>query len=198
VMFVTMKNVSSRTYTAENKADHEKTLVIEHPLAGGSTLVDTPKPFETTDSFYRFRVPAPAKKTVTFVVKEQNVIEQRLALLPLDVSQLIFYSKNAEIPANVRASLGKAIQLKQAMVDIDRQINDKNSQVNAITVEQSRIRENMKTVGQTSQYYQRLLEKLNEQESSIEKLQHDRDDLLAKRDAARKELESYLGDLSVG
>jgi hypothetical protein len=198
VMFLTMKNVSSRTYTAENKSDHEKTLVIEHPVTGNSTLVDTPKPFETTEAFYRFRVPAAAKKTATFVVKEQNVIDQRLALLPMDVNQLIYFSKNAEIPANVRASLGKAIQLKQAMVDIDRQISEKNGQVNAITVEQNRIRENMKTVGQTSQYYQRLLEKLNEQESSIEKLQHDRDDLLAKRDAARKELESYLGDLNIG
>jgi septal ring factor EnvC (AmiA/AmiB activator) len=56
----------------------------------------------------------------------------------------------------------------------------------------------MKTVGQTSQYYQRLLTKLNDQESSIEKLQHERDDLQVKRDAARKELEDYLRELTVG
>ena len=36
----------------------------------------------------------------------------------------------------------------------------------------------MKTVSQTTEYYQRLLGKLNEQESSIETLQKERDDLI--------------------
>ena len=74
----------------------------------------------------------------------------------------------------------------------------RTQQISDITVEQNRIRENMKTVGQTSQYYQRLLAKLNDQESSIERLQRERDDLLVKRDAARKDLEDYLRTLTVG
>ncbi len=56
----------------------------------------------------------------------------------------------------------------------------------------------MKTVDQKSQYYERLLAKLNEQESTIEKLQKERDDLLVKRDAQRKALEDYLNGLTVG
>ena len=47
----------------------------------------------------------------------------------------------------------------------------------------------MKTVSSGSQYYDRLLAKLNEQESSIESLQKERITLSVSRDAARKELE---------
>jgi predicted transcriptional regulator len=66
------------------------------------------------------------------------------------------------------------------------------------TAEQARLRENMKTVAQSSQYYERLLAKLNEQESSIERLQKERDDLTAKRESMRRELSEYLDSLNVG
>jgi hypothetical protein len=56
----------------------------------------------------------------------------------------------------------------------------------------------MRTVSNTTPYYQRLLTKLNEQESQLESLHTDRDALTIKRDAARKELEDYLSNLSVG
>jgi septal ring factor EnvC (AmiA/AmiB activator) len=47
-------------------------------------------------------------------------------------------------------------------------------------------------------YYARLLAKLNDQESSIERLQRERDDLIARRDAARKQLDDYLANLQIG
>ena len=55
----------------------------------------------------------------------------------------------------------------------------------------------MKTVAPKTQYYERLLAKLNEQESSIEKLQKERDDLQAKLETQREGLSDYLGKLSV-
>jgi hypothetical protein len=56
----------------------------------------------------------------------------------------------------------------------------------------------MKTVAQGSAYYNRLLSKLNEQESSIESLQKERTTMTAARDAARKEMEDYVSALTVG
>ena len=99
---------------------------------------------------------------------------------------------------NVRDALNKAIQLKQAVIDTERLINDRTTDVNTITTEQGRIRENMKTVDQKTQYYERLLTKLNEQETLLEKLQADCDELTKKLDAQRKELEDYLSNLTVG
>ena len=55
VLTVTRKHVFSQDYVAENKSDHDKTLIIEHPLRQGWTLVDTDKPIETTETLYRFK-----------------------------------------------------------------------------------------------------------------------------------------------
>ena len=55
----------------------------------------------------------------------------------------------------------------------------------------------MKTVAQSTQYYERLLSKLNEQESSIEGLQRERAALVVKRDAARKEFDDYINTLTI-
>jgi peptidoglycan hydrolase CwlO-like protein len=98
----------------------------------------------------------------------------------------------------VRDAISRAIQLRQAVIESDRQILDRTRQVQAITEEQNRIRENMKTVGQTTQYYERLLAKLNEQESDIERLQDERDELMRRRDTERAALEEYLNNLVVG
>ncbi len=198
LLYVDRKFVSSQEYLADNKSDKEKTLVVEHPVRQGWTLVDSPKPYETTASMNRFKVAAPARKVTSLLVKEQSVQTQTVALLGTDITQLLVYSKTGEIPGDVRAAVAKAAQLAGVVSDVERQITQRAQQIAEIGVEQNRIRENMKTVGQTSQYYQRLLAKLNDQESSIEKLQHERDDLLVKRDAARKELEEYLRDLTVG
>jgi hypothetical protein len=50
-------------------------------------------------------------------------------------------------------------------------------------------------VSSAYQYYDRLLTKLNEQESSIERLQKERDAFASQRDAARRQLDDYLRDL---
>jgi hypothetical protein len=53
-------------------------------------------------------------------------------------------------------------------------------------------------VAPSTQYYERLLAKLNEQESSIETLQKERTALSARRDALRVELMEYISTLTVG
>ena len=95
-------------------------------------------------------------------------------------------------------ALNKVIARKQAMVETERQIADRTRQTAEITTEQSRLRENMKTVAQNSDYYKRLLQKLNDQESQLEKLATERTGLQAKRDEQRKELEQFLSTLNVG
>jgi chromosome segregation ATPase len=147
---------------------------------------------------YRFKGTAVANKITTLTVKEESVSPTTIAILSADVGQLLQYSRTNEIPKEVRDALAKAAQMRQSLVDVERDINARSQHIAEITAEQTRIRENMKTVSQTSQYYQRLLSKLNEQESAIEGLQKERDDLAAKRDDLRRQLEEYLNGLTLG
>ena len=197
MMLLSRKLEETKSYVIDNKGDKSKVIVIEHPVRRGWKLVDTQEPYETTASHYRFRVKVGPNVQSTLTVKEELVQTESLAMVPMDVTQLVAYTRTSDISASVRNALGKAIQLKQEMVDLDRQIAVDNQRVAEISTEQARIRENMKTVEKSGQYYDRLLAKLNEQESQIEKLQADRASLTTRRDGVRKELEEYLNALVI-
>ena len=198
VLYVSNKFVSTQEYAVENKTSKDKVVVIEHPVRPGFKLVDTQAPIETTPTVYRFKGTAVANKITTLTIKEESVSGNSIAILSADVGQLLQYSRTGEIPKDVRDALAKAAQLRQGIVDVEREINTRSQRIAEITAEQTRIRENMKTVSQTTQYYERLLAKLNEQESSIESLQKERDSLTQKRDSLRKDLEDYLNGLTLG
>ena len=195
VLQLQTKHVASREYRAENKGDDEKTLVIEHPVRPGWKLVDTQTPVETTPTVYRFQGKSAPKKITRLVVREELVTDESIVILNVDPGTLLTYSRSSVLSKDVRDGLAKAVQLRQSVTDTERQMADRTQRLAQITQEQARIREDMKTVAATTAYYARLLAKLNEQESTIERLQRERDELSSRRDSQRRELEEYLANL---
>lgn len=198
VLSLDHKVVNTHEYELDNKGDTDKQVVIEHAIDPGATLVDTPKPIETTPQYYRFQGTATAHKVTTLTVKQEFVYTQTVALLTSAATDLMAVSKGGRLPAAVRDAIIKVAALKQAVTETDRLIAERTKELADISTEQSRLRENMRTVGQTTAYYQRLLEKLNEQESHIERIQSERSALQAKRDSQHVELGAFTASLSVG
>jgi hypothetical protein len=198
VLYLQRKYQSGQTYVAENKADADRTLLVEHPIRQGWKLFDTPSPEESTEQLHRFRTVVPAGKQASLTVKEEIVSGETVAILPMDVEQILVYSRTGEVPRDVRDALAKAAEYKRAMSETQRQLNETAGRLQAISNEQDRIRENLRTVDQKSQYYNRLMTKLNEQETQIEQFQAQRDQLQEKLDQQRGELEAFLKDLNVG
>ena len=124
------------------------------------------KPDETTEQVYRFKGSVPAGKQSKLAVKQEIITAQQIAILPSDIGQLEFFSAPARSQSRSRGRVGKAVAMKYAMVDTQRQIEQRQQRVNEVSQEQNRIRENMKTVASNarSEYYTRLLKKLDERE----------------------------------
>jgi hypothetical protein len=198
VLQLTRKSVLMQEYIAENRADRDKVLVVEHPFRKGWTLLETPKPMEITDTLYRFREAIRAGKTAILTVKEEIIHGETVAILPTDLGQIESYSRMGEIPKEVRDALVKAMSLKGALVETERQLQERRQQLTEITNEQQRIRENMAAVSTTSQYYTRLLTKLNDQETTMEKLQGEIEELKRIFERQRHELETYLSNTTIG
>jgi hypothetical protein len=197
ILYVTHKLVNTQSYVAENKSDHDKVLIVEHPRQAGWDLVDSPTPLEKTDSVYRFREAVGAGKAEKLTVKEQLVTDETISLINCDPGPLDFYRQQGQIPKPIVDALSKAIAMKQPMVDTQRQMDEAKGRLSDITTEQSRIRDNLKSVKETTQYYTRLMTKLNDQEDEIEKTQKSAADLQKQLDQERSDLEQYLGNLSV-
>jgi DNA repair exonuclease SbcCD ATPase subunit len=190
--------VTTMEYQADNKSTRDKTLIIEHPFTQGWKLIAPEQPLETTRTLYRFRGLAAAGKVTTLTVTEERVQWQSLTMLSANLPQLISYSTRGELEPAVREAVIRAIQMRQGIIDLEKQVADRAEQLSAIAQEQERIRENMRTVGQSTQYYERLLAKLNQQESQIELLQRERESLQQQLETQRTALADYLGGLTIG
>ena len=198
VLYVARRNTFSQTYVADSKADADKTLIVEHPARPGLKLVDSTTPYESTEQLHRFRVPLPAGKQAELTVKQQITTDEAVALLPADLDAVVVYSRMREIPQQVRDALAKAADLKRAVVETERQIEQIDERVNAITNDQSRIRENLKTPNTGERYRARLAETLDQQETELQQLRDKRAALQRALDERRAALEQYLGSLTVG
>jgi hypothetical protein len=199
VLYLTFKEVMSQDYAAENKGDKDKTLMIEHARAGGEwKLVEPAKADETTDALYRFKGTVQAGKGTKLTVRQELVRREEVAILPMDPESALFYSRSGELPKDVRDALVKAAQLKQAVADTQRQSQDRQEMVNRIGQEQARLRENLKTVAQNTEYYTRLVKKLDEQESQVEALQKEVAGFERTAEQQQKALDDYVNALSVG
>jgi hypothetical protein len=198
VLWLTYKQTFSQDYTAEDKSENPKTLLIEAPKHADWTLLEPKKPIETTDALYRFEGHIEPHHPSKLTVREEHTQMQEMAILPMDMTVVAAYARTGEIPQPVKDALGKAAQLKSALVDTQRQIQEAQQKLSEITAEQSRIRENMKAVSQSSDYYKRLLTELDAQETTIQDQHKQVADLQKQQDRQQKELEDYLANLSVG
>src|SRR5205085_1838702 len=64
----------TRTYTVRNLDAKAKTLIIEHPIRPGYTLL-SPKAVEKTSTNYRFEIALAANATAELVVNEERVYD---------------------------------------------------------------------------------------------------------------------------
>ncbi len=199
-LIVSHKDITSIEYVADNKGDKEKTLVIEHLARPNWTLSDSLKPVETTIGLHRFQIAVPAHQTSKLKVNEEQIRFESINMLDMGglVPRLLLqYSQSGKIPARVRDAIAKGMTLQRAAAETQRLMNANSQQLQQFNAEANRIRENMKVVGQSTPYYKRLLSKLDEQESTIEKLQNESKALQDKYNAQRAELMAYLENLSL-
>ncbi len=198
VLEMSAKQRNIRTYAIKNSAARDRRVIVEHPLRHDTELVDTPAPSEKTAQLYRFDRAVAAGKTDTLTVTEERVTRSRIAILPTDASSLLIYVRNTALPKSVRDALQRIIEKKRGLSEIERQIDEARSQIGEITTEQERIRSNMRTVDKNTSYYNRLLKKLNDQETDLEAIRVRIQELEDDRDARRKAFEQELKDLHIG
>lgn len=198
VLQVQVVSLQGRTYAAENQGDVDKLLVIEHPRAGGGwALHETDKPIETTDAQYRFQIKVPANGKSELAVTERMQWAETVALLDGDSEQIVFFLQAQDLKPALRDALTRARVLVEAVHTAERAREEGQGQIRAITEDQERIRRNLGSVNQNTDYGKRLLQKLNEQETKLDQLRVDDERLAGDINAKRKALSDYVANLTV-
>jgi chromosome segregation ATPase len=110
---------------------------------------------------------------------------------------LLAYARNRVISAKAKAALEKVVEFKNTISDLQRRSASLTQQLAEISEEQTRIRENMKTLSQSSELYARYLKKFDAQETQVEGMREQLQKLRAEEQTQRKQLDDYISGLQL-
>ena len=89
------------------------------------------------------------------------------------------------------------VKRNQAIHDVEQKRQQLTQQIQSITQEQARIRQNMAQLDRTSDLYKRYVTILGQQEDQIARDTKDIQDLLKRETALRQALDDYLSHLNI-
>lgn len=191
-----------KSYTITNQTSRPRVVFVEHPVRKGWKLSDkTAKPFETTASFYRFRLELAPRATVELAVTERRAIMDSYTISNLTPREIeVFVSRNyVDDPS--RAALEKIIEIKGRIAANDARAQELEAEASEIAADQARLRENIKALGQTGgearQLIARYVAKAGEQESRIERISAERKKAAAERAHLQAELDAAIRTLNI-
>jgi len=188
----------TRTYTVRNIDKKAKTLILEHPLRPGYTLL-TQKPSEKTPANYRFELQLAAGATQEFAVNEERVFDQTYAVSSLTPDILVDFVANKALSDVGRRQLQAIADKKRQVAENDRALAGAEKQINDISNDEDRVRRNISSLNnvagqqQQVQNYARQLDAAEQQMAAL----RDRQALLQKTKASLQvELDRLIESLT--
>ena len=181
-----------KIYKLTNQTDRAKTIYIEHPLRQKWVLSESSaKPDFTTARFYRFRLELKPFETKDIVVAENLGMKDSYTLSSLSPKDLELFVARKFIDEPIRARLAKLIDLRMQINQINAKLASFDSEIEAITQDQARFRENIEALSKTPEAKQliaRYIAKANEQESRLEEINKERQTFLYEKERLEREL----------
>ena len=196
VLHTTTKLRQKKTYTVKNRNQQDRLVLIEHPVRPPFQLVDTAKPAETASDVYRFALKVPAGKTATQAVTEERDLGSTIVLTNSPDEQIRVFLQSPVVSEKVKAGLKQAQGLRWEWAKTQREIGEQQRQLQAVVQDQGRLRANLREVPQSSPLHKRYLDKLEKQETEVEKYQADIKKLQGQEHAQKKALDDFLAAFS--
>ena len=195
VMTINRRQIHERNYTVRNTSSEVKRLIIEHPITGGSTLIEPRQFLERTDSLYRFETNLQANRELNFTVREEVPLSERITLGQLRPESLLSYSTSQEIPANVRTALARAVELRNRVEAARINQNELEASRTRLIGEQDRVRQNLNAVGTGSELGTEYLRRMSVLDNDIDRLNREIEQAVVSVRNAQRELDDYIAGL---
>jgi hypothetical protein len=191
VMYVTREQRDSRKYTLHNSDTQPRQVVIEHPARAGWKLVEGPPPEETSASFLRFRVAVGPDKTEELTIGENHPEETHVELGALDDREVALITQEKQITPAMQEIFHKVLDEKNKVDGLGAEVSRRQKELDAITKDQARVRENMKALKGSPEekaLLERYAKQLDSQEDRLGRLNREITDLEARQAQARQDL----------
>lgn len=197
ILEATHKQRTTKLYTVKNRSEHERLVLLEHPIRSEWNLTKPEKPAERARDVYRFELKAPSFKTVEQEVIEEHTSRNEIVLTNAQDDDVIVYLRARVVSPKVKEALQRAVELKGKWAATQQEIRTQEQALKVIEQDQARMRANMERVPQTSEAYKRYLKKFDDQETEIEKTRMRIVKLQAQAEEQRQAYEGFVSNLTV-
>ena len=195
VVVETYMNVASVTYSANNSADLDRVVLLEHPRANnGWTLDGDLKPAETSPNLYRFRLAVAPHSTATLEVRERGPVNTTVTL-NADENQSAYLLDLVKRAPDALDKLKPVIDAQAALADLDRRIAESKKIEQAAAADEARARENL-TALKGNEAAKRFVEELNRAEDLLQSTRKQTADLEQQKRAAVEKLNGLISQVS--
>ncbi len=187
-----------RDYKITNRSTTDRVLLIEHPnrTNQGYKVVETAKPTEETAELFRFQTPVTAGKSAEFKVTEERNLSETIQLSNQPDDRILYFIALNEVSPALKAKLKEALTVKAKWDAVRTNLQQVSAALQAITVDQDRIRKNLKETPKEAPVFDTWLKKLSDQEKEIDSLTAKQKQLLADEATTRQAYEAFLGNIT--
>ena len=199
MMIATQEGRATWKYSARNEDANPRTLIVEHPLRQGWTVVGDPAPVESSPEAARYRVTVPAKQEASLIVNERHTGETTYRLVDFDDRFVAVLVTGGVSETALRRALQPLTDKRAELAAAEARTQAIAAQVTEIDRDQARVRENMKALRGSDEEKAltlRYTRQLNEQEDRLATLRDDLKKATADRDARRRELSELAARLT--
>ncbi len=171
-LYPRLKVRESTTYFVQNLADQERNFTVDHIIRPEWVRLGKEGIEQRGPDVFRFTLDVKAGKTA-----DQEVIEEKTHLGKIQgiketpEIRLQEYLVSPVPSADVKAALTRYLDLNGKLRDNKHKLDDVEGQLKSLSADQSRLRENLRIIPQTSEPYKKFLEKFVTQEGEIDGLQ---------------------------
>lgn len=197
VLTTTLVDRRTTLYAVQAPRGEDLHVLIEHPRLSGWDLVQPAGEIETTQTDYRLPLSVPGGGSATLEVVLEHQRLESMQLVDMGRDQLLWYAQNGNVPQTARDAFARVAQLRAAIDQTDRAIDEASRQRSVILTEQERLRDNLASVPSGSDLADRYLTKLAEQEDLIEEQLVRLDDLAAQREERLQALRDFIAGLDL-
>jgi len=200
LMYLTREQRDTRKYTLHNADTTSRDVVIEHPARENWKLAEGPKPEETSASYLRFRVTVPAGETGNLNIEEFHPESSEFVLTNLDEKQVALITQQRQITPAMQDAFRRVLDQKNKVDSLGTQIKNRQHEVETITKDQARLRENMKALKGSAEekaLLQRYTRQLDAQEDRLNALTKEISTLQEKQTEARNQLDQIVQQITL-
>lgn len=186
-------------YTVRAPAKEDRLVILEHPRMHNYKLISpNPEEAEATETHYRLRLPVKAGESATLDVVLESQLWQSHGIDSLPAGRLEAYASSAgQLDEGTRKTFRRLAALRREIDAIDARTAEADRRRAAIFEDQARVRENLKSLSGKSGVQKTYLEKLEQQEEEIARLDKQKNDLARTRAEKMESLQEIIAGMKL-